>query len=208
MRDHARILIFAKVPQPGRVKTRLIPALGAAHACGLHARMVEHTLATAAKTRMPVELWLDGSSDEQHVAAWRDRYGVRVRRQRGAGLGARMDDAIRRTLRQARSVLVVGCDCVTLESRDLRYALRTLRSVDAVIAPARDGGYVMLGVSRPATRLLQRMPWGTRHVLKTTCRRLYALGWRYRVLRWQHDVDRPGDLPRVLRELGNDLPWR
>ena len=73
--------------------------------------------------------------------------------------------------------------------------------MDAVVAPARDGGYVMLGVSRPADALLARIPWGTRHVLAATLGRLANLHWRYRVLRWQHDVDRPADLRRALQEL-------
>ncbi|MDH3450953.1 MAG: TIGR04282 family arsenosugar biosynthesis glycosyltransferase [Gammaproteobacteria bacterium] len=206
MRDDARILIFARTPQAGRVKTRLIPALGAQWACELHARMVERTLALAARSGVPVELWLDGEPSHPSVAAWRTRYRLRVRRQRGAGLGARLHDAIQQTLRTSRSALVLGCDCVTLTQRDLQFALRCLPTLDAVIAPARDGGYVLLGVSRPATPLLQRIPWGTRHVLAATRRRMHTSGWRYRLLGWQHDVDRPADLPRALRELGATVP--
>ena len=202
MRDDARILIFAKTPQAGRVKTRLIPTLGAARACELHAAMLERTLALATQSGVPVELWLDGELSHPSVAVWQNRYGLRVRRQRGAGLGARLDDAIQRTLRTSRSVLVMGGDCLTLTSRDLQRALCSLRANDAVIAPARDGGYVLLGVSRPATPLLRRVPWGTRHVLATTRRRMRALGWRFRVLGWQHDVDRAADLARALRRLG------
>lgn len=197
----ARILVFARVPVPGRVKTRLIPALGAAGACELHADLVKHTLALATRAGAPVELWLDGEPEHPSVAAWCNRYELRVCRQRGAGLGARMQQAIRQTLRTSRSVLVLGCDCVTLTVNDLRSALQCMRSMDAVIAPARDGGYVMLGVSRPADKLLQRIPWGTSHVLAVTRRRMRAQGWRYRVLRWQHDVDRAADLQRARRVL-------
>jgi rSAM/selenodomain-associated transferase 1 len=201
MRDTARILVFAKLPVPGRVKTRLIPALGAPGACELHTDLVERTLALAVCAGVPVELWLDGEPDHPSVTAWCNRYQLRVRCQRGADLGARMQQAIRQTLRTSRSVLVLGCDCVTLTSGDLRSALQCMRSLDAVVAPARDGGYVMLGVSRSADELLQRIPWGTSHVLAVTRRRMRALGWRCRVLRWQHDVDRPADLPRAQREL-------
>ena len=183
------------------MKTRLIPALGAEGACEIHTSLVERTLALAVRVGVPVELWLDGEAAHPTVAAWRNHYRLRVRRQRGAGLGARMQQAIRQTLRTSRSVLVLGCDCVTLTEYELRFTVQRLRSMDAVIAPARDGGYVMLGVSRPADSLLQRVPWGTRHVLAETQRRMRALGWRYRLLDWQHDVDRPVDLHRALRGL-------
>jgi len=202
MRSAARILVFARVPQAGCVKTRLIPALGAAGACAVHATLVERTLELAMQVGAPVELWLDGAPDHPSVAAWRSRYPLCVRWQRGAGLGARMGEALRQTLRTSRSALLLGCDCVTLTERDLRFALSKLRSLDAVIAPARDGGYVMLGVSRPADTLLHRIPWGTSHVLAVTRRRMHSRGWSYRLLHWQHDVDRPADLHRVLRELG------
>lgn len=201
MRDAARILVFARAPRPGRVKTRLIPALGADGACDMHTRLVERTLALAASAGVPAELWLDGDPRDPRVRAWCERYRLPLRRQQGAGLGGRMRFALQRTLRTSRSVLVLGCDCVTLTTRDLRGAVRDLRSMDAVVAPARDGGYVLLGVSRPADALLQRIPWGTRHVLAETGRRLRALRWRYRLLGWQHDVDRPADVERALRVL-------
>ncbi len=201
-RHGARILVFARVPQPGRVKTRLIPALGAEAACDIHCRLVERTLALTARADATVELWLDGDPAHPAVAAWCRRYRLRVHRQHGADLGARMHRAIRHTLCSAGGALILGCDCPTLGLADLRAGLRALRTLDAVIAPARDGGYVMLGVSRPAQLLLRRMPWGTRHVLALTRRRLRASGWRYRQLRWQHDVDRPADLERVVRDTG------
>ncbi len=198
MRRHrARILVFAQAPEPGRVKTRLIPALGAAQACTVYGGLVEHTLTLATRVGAPVDLWLDGDPAHSGVQAWRRRYRLRLQRQRGADLGARMHAAIEHSLRAADAALIVGCDCPTLEERDLRYALYCLQSMDTVIAPARDGGYVLLGVTRPAGALLQRMPWGTRHVLSLTRRRLHALGWRYKLLRWHHDVDRPADLPRL-----------
>jgi uncharacterized protein len=176
------VLVFAREARPGRVKTRLIPLLGAEGAARLHARLVARTLATARAARLgPVELW--GS-----------------RRQRGADLGERMHHAFTVRLRRAARVILVGADCPVLRPRDLRRAARWLAGgAHAVFAPAEDGGYALIGLRRVSPALFAGVHWGGPGVMSQTRERLAALGWRWRELPELWDVDRPEDVARLQR---------
>lgn len=175
-----RIIVFAREPRAGQVKTRLVPILGAAGAARLHARLLARTLATAHASRA-------GAVDLQ----W-------ARHQRGADLGARMLHAFRRGLRRAARVILIGADCPALRARDLRQAARWLAGgADAVFAPAEDGGYALIALRRVAPRLFDGIEWGGAQVMAQTRARLAALGWRWRELPEVWDVDRPADVRRL-----------
>jgi uncharacterized protein len=176
----SRVLVFAREPRAGRVKTRLIPLLGEAGAARLHARLVRRALATARAARLGrVQLWS-------------------TRRQRGADLGARMLHAFRQGLRRAERVILIGADCPALRARDLRRAARWLAGgADAVFAPAEDGGYALVALRRVSPRLFEEIPWGGAQVMAQTRARLALLGWRWRELPTVWDVDRPEDVPRL-----------
>jgi rSAM/selenodomain-associated transferase 1 len=175
-----RIVVFAREPRAGRVKTRLIPLLGAARAARLHARLLARALATARAARLgDATLWT-------------------TRRQRGADLGARMLHAFRHGLRRAERVILIGADCPALRARELRRAARWLAGgADAVLAPAEDGGYALIGLRRVTARLFEGIEWGGPRVMAQTRARLAALGWRWRELAEVWDVDRPEDVPRL-----------
>ncbi len=192
-----QIWVFAREPLAGRVKTRLIPARGAEGACRLHAALVEHTLATATGAGMPVQLWLAGDPRAAQVRQWAERFALTVHAQRGAGLGERMWFAARRQLRRRRAVLLIGTDCPALDRATLLRARDALGRRDAVIVPAHDGGYVLLGLRAFAPGVFERVPWGTRGVLRVTRSRLRRAGLRWRELPWRHDIDRPGDLAHL-----------
>ena len=174
------VIVFAREPRAGRVKTRLIPLLGAAGAARLHARLVRRALATAREARLGrVELW-------------------GLRRQRGADLGARMLHAFRHGLRRAERVILIGADCPALGAPALRQAARWLAGgADAVLAPAEDGGYALIALRRISPRLFDGIAWGGAQVMAQTRARLAALGWRWRELAEMWDVDRPEDVPRL-----------
>ena len=177
------VLVFAREARPGRVKTRLIPLLGAQGAARLHARLVRRALATARDARLGA------------VALWS------TRRQRGADLGARMRHAFERTLRRAPRVIVMGADAPALRPAHLRRAARWLAGgADAVFAPAEDGGYALIALRRVSPRLFDGIEWGGVRVMAQTRARLVALGWRWRELPEVWDVDRPEDVAR-LRDL-------
>ena len=171
------IIVFARAPVPGQAKTRLIPRLGAWGAARLQARLTRHALATARAARCgPVEL---------HS----------TKKQRGKDLGERMYHALANA---ARPAIIIGTDCPELRPGDLRRAMRLLKGgYDAVLAPAEDGGYALIGMRRVSPLFFANIAWGTGSVYAETARRLTAAGWRWRALRTVWDVDRPEDLQRL-----------
>lgn len=178
--------------------------LGAEGAAALHARLIKHTLASASRAaRGALELHSDLAEDDflRHCAA---RYRAVLVPQQGSDLGERMQHAFDHALVRegCPSAVLIGADCPALTARHLRLARRALDDGhDAVVAPAEDGGYVLIGLTRFDKRLFQTIAWGTHRVMEQTRTRLRELGWRWSELETLWDVDRPSDYAR-LSQLG------
>ncbi|AHE97737.1 TIGR04282 family arsenosugar biosynthesis glycosyltransferase [Thioalkalivibrio paradoxus] len=194
-----RLLVFAKAPQPGQVKTRLIPALGAEGAARLHRRLVRRVLAAARASAVgPVELW--GAPDTRHsfFAQCQREFGCALRAQPAGDLGQRMSAALHAGL----PALLVGSDAPGLDAARLQDAAAALaEGSEVVLIPALDGGYVGIGLAVPAPGLFTAIPWGSADVLRQTLDRCREQG-----LRWSRrapcpDVDRPGDLIHCIPDL-------
>ena len=190
------LLVFARAPQRGRVKTRLVPLLGEAGAARLHARLVEKTLRTATAAGF-TKVYLYGSPlNDLFFERMQKRFGVHLRPQGRGDLGERMY----RALRRHPGAVLIGSDCPALRPADLRAAARALLGgADAVLAPAEDGGYALIGVRRAARTLFDGVAWGSERVLAQTRRRLRRLAWRWMELRTLWDVDRPEDVVRLRK---------
>jgi rSAM/selenodomain-associated transferase 1 len=203
MSSSCRVIVFAKAPTPGQVKTRLIPALGEAGAAALQCRLILRTLRTAAAARLGTnELWCAPGQDDPFLAACASEYGFRLGAQGEGDLGMRMARALESSLAQGTPGVLIGCDCPALSVAYLREAAAALsRGADAVFGPAEDGGYVLVGSTRsPVAELFEGVPWGTAAVMQATRARLARGGWCWHELEPMWDVDRPEDLAR-LREL-------
>ncbi len=192
------VLQFARAPVPGEAKTRLIPALGPRRAALVHRHMTRAVCAALARAQLcRHELWID----RPHPFFL--RLGATLRQQQGAGLGERLAHAARESLRRRRCVLLIGSDCLQLDTAYLRGALDSLHAgCDAALGPAADGGYVLLGLRRFDESLFRDMPWGGPEVARITRQRLAALGWRVELLAERQDVDTPDALrllPATLR---------
>ena len=196
-------MIFAKAPTPGRVKTRLIPALGESGAAELQRQLIERTLCTAVAAGLGrLDLWCAPDPDDPFFAACAERHGVGLRAQGEGDLGMRMARALEFALAAGAPALLIGCDCPALTSAYLREAAGVLAGgSDAVLGPAEDGGYVLIGLARsPPAQLFENIAWGTASVMQETRTRLARRNWRWRELALLWDVDRPEDLQR-LRQL-------
>ena len=196
------IALFARAPVPGRAKRRLVPALGEEGAADLQRWMTERVVAAAvAAGAGPVSLWC--APDRGHPS-FRDlacRHPIRLRVQEGRDLGERMGAAMRCMLARGSCALLAGSDCPRLGAGELRQAAGWLEAgTDAVLAPALDGGYVLIGLRRYEASLFTGIDWGTERVLSETRRRLRALGWIWRETEPRHDVDRPSDLVHLPPE--------
>jgi len=194
------VLQFAKAPRAGAVKTRLVPALSPAAAAAVARHLTERVAQSlrAVPSGWDAELCVDDPADDFLAAlAARER---RALRPQGTGeLGERMWRAVDAAFACYRAVLVVGSDCLDYDAGYLRQAAALLEAgTDAVLGPADDGGYVLVGFARrPDPSVFRAIAWGTETVLAAQRARFVSLGMRFAELPARADVDRPGDLWRL-----------
>lgn len=199
--ERARIAVFAKAPVPGRVKTRLAGVLGEAAAAGLHAGLVRHALATAVAAGLgQVELWCAPDERDDFFARCAADFGATLHAQRGADLGERMRAAFDEAFARDEALVLIGADCPALRPADLRAAATALDAHDVVIAPAEDGGYVLLAMARAVPAVFDGVAWGSPSVMGETRARLAAAGVAWLEMPTSWDVDRPEDYERLRRE--------
>jgi hypothetical protein len=185
------LIIFAKAPEPGQVKTRLSPPLTSQQAARLHeAFVLDLARATA---RLPaVVRWLACAPSARHPFFQRlaRRYRFQLLTQSGDTLGDRMASALRQALEAgaARAVLI-GTDVPTLPPQVIADAFHQLRRADLVLGPACDGGYYLVGVARRAPPIFDEIAWSRPTVLEATLHRIRALRLRCRLLPFWYDVD-------------------
>ena len=194
------VIVFAKAPQPGAVKTRLVPLLGAEGAAALQAKLAKYTLDTVrAASLKPVELHCAPGTDDPFFAYCQGHYGVTLRPQVAGDLGARMRSAFEQALATHARALLTGTDCPALTARHLRQAETALRDgADVVFVPCEDGGYALIGLRRVDGSLFDGIAWGGPDVMAQTRARLQTLGWTWRELDTLWDIDRPEDYRRLM----------
>ena len=193
------IAVFARAPVPGQAKTRLIPRLGPHGAARLQRQLIEGALARAsALPGARVTLWTTGASDDAATRAAALAVGAAVRTQRGEDLGARMAHAFCDTLDGSQPMLLIGTDCPAQTVDDLEDALAALQDADAVVQPAEDGGYVLIGMNRARPELFAGIEWGSERVLAATRSRAADHDIRLAELPTCWDLDRSEDLDRAL----------
>ena len=203
--SQARLVVFAKAPQPGSTKTRLIPALGAQGAAALARRMLTHTLDQALAANVgTVELCM---SSAPNALAWTDLdlpAGIERSDQGNGDLGQRMARAVDRvtTTTLCQPVLLMGTDCPALSATHIGQAAHALAQHDAVVIPVADGGYVLIGLHAPCPVVFTGMAWSTPAVAGETLRRMDALNLRVWVGPQLHDIDEPADLVHVPSQWG------
>ena len=194
------VIVFARAPAPGAVKTRLNPLLGPEEAAALHARLVERTLETARTAAFSrIELHGTPGVDDPFFRSCAGRFAAVLVAQAGDDLGARMRSAFESALARHPCALLVGTDCPALTARHLRQAERALRDgSDAVLVPCEDGGYALIGLKRVDAKLFEGIAWGSDRVMAETRVRLKQRGWTWRELETLWDVDRPEDYARLM----------
>ena len=202
-----RIIVFARYPEPGKTKTRLIPALGAAGAANLHRQMIHIALygAThaAARTAADMEVRFTGGSAKQMA----DAFGTTAvyRQQSGGDLGARMHQALAQAFADGvRRALVIGTDCPRLSAEIIASSLEQLADHDLVIGPAEDGGYYLIAMRRPIAPLFAGINWGTSQVRAQTLAVAQTLGLKVHLLAILPDVDTPDDLKDLASQASVD----
>lgn len=200
--ERIQVALFAKAPVPGYAKTRLIPALGRLGAARLHRQLILWTLNTVNIAQLgPLSLWCAPDRDQRFFRAMGLLLGVRCYTQQGHSLGERMAHTAESLMPQG-AVLLIGTDCPALTPSHLQTAAQMLRAKEAVLYPASDGGYVLLGLRVFHEDPFRHIQWGSASVLAETRERLSRLGWDWWEGQILHDIDEPDDLkylPAALR---------
>jgi hypothetical protein len=193
-----KLVVFTRYPRPGRTKTRLIPALGAAGAAELHRRMAEHTFRRccelAPARNVAIEVHYDGGR-QREVRRWVPA-GLGLTPQIAGSLGDRLAHGVSASFAEGMArVVVIGTDCPALDAAMLARSFELLLEHDLVLGPARDGGCYLIGLRRPDCFAWRDVDWGTERVLGQTLASAAKKGASRILLPPLADIDRPEDLP-------------
>ena len=198
MENDCGIIVYAKAPIPGDVKTRLLPALDAENAALLHAALVERALSIARDSGLAQrELCCAPDTTHSFFQTCEEDFEVTLTGQGEGDLGERMLRTLARALQSHAAAIIIGADCPVLSGKHVAEAAHALREHDVVLTPADDGGYVLIGARRVHAEMFDGIEWGTHKVLEKQRRQLRAAGLSWREMETLWDVDRPEDLPRL-----------
>jgi rSAM/selenodomain-associated transferase 1 len=187
------VIVMARAPRLGTVKTRLAVELGEERALAIHRAMTERAIGAATGLSCAVTVAYTPADAGEEMRSWLgDRFDFAP--QQGSELGARMTAAIEaRLLAGARRVVVIGTDCPTLDAGTLQEALAALETHDVVFGPAADGGYYLVGVRAPQRTIFDRVPWSSEQTLAISLARAADAGLSVALLDEMRDVDTAAD---------------
>ena len=192
------LIIFTRYPEPGKTKTRLIPAIGVQDAANLQRQMTEHTLSQVRVIRNTLDISIEicfAGGNQQLMQDWLG--SDLIYQEQGAGdLGCRMARSLALAFRNhAQQVVIIGTDCPSVNTETIIQAFKQLQlNHDLVLGPAVDGGYYLIGLQRPIPELFININWGTAQVLSQTINIAQQLQLSVAYLPEMADIDRPEDL--------------
>lgn len=190
------LIIFYRNPQAGKVKTRLAATLGDEKALEIFVKLSSHIRDITENLTVDKIVFYSDAIEQGDL--WTDTAYLKAL-QRGDDLGARMKNAFAEGFRSGYiSVCIIGTDCYELTEEVLARSFEALKTADAVVGPARDGGYYLLGMNKPFPELFDNKPWSTDTVFRKTIEDLDLLGLKYAILPVLRDVDTEDDVPPEL----------
>lgn len=202
-------VVMGKAPEPGKVKTRMQPAISEQNSANLQAALSREVLRQWRDSQLcALQFWVGGDMDmfQQHVLDYSEPQPSLFEQVSG-DLGERMCAAIEAAIAKgAKGVIVTGTDCPFMDTDYLTQALQALHNgKDVVLGPATDGGYVLIGMTQLHTELFQKISWGESSVFEQTCDRIAALKLDAEYLPVLSDIDYPEDLPKLAQCQTDDL---
>ncbi|MDH5711455.1 MAG: TIGR04282 family arsenosugar biosynthesis glycosyltransferase [Gammaproteobacteria bacterium] len=196
----AVVLIFAKAPVAGEVNTRLIPDIGIEAATELQRELVMNRLNILRQHNLCViQLWCAPNQHHEFFQDCKNQYAIELFDQHGVDLGARMSSAIKQNLNKFKRVVLIGTDAPSLTNTHIDTAIKQLAENDIVIAPAEDGGYVLIGMSRHCHDVFDEVEWGSSTVLETTRERIKRNNLTSFEIEMCWDIDRVEDYFRYKK---------
>ena len=199
MNHDSLLMIFAKNPELGKVKTRLAKTIGNEQALMIYVKLLEHTHAVADKVFADKAIFYSNKVQEFEIL---DYYKFPKFLQKGKDLGERMDRAFGQAFGQDYDkVVIIGSDCIEISAEIIEDALKALDDNNVVIGPAKDGGYYLLGMDRHYPHLFKNKVWSTSDVLLDTILDIKKLKLSYALLPTLSDVDEEKDLGILRKHL-------
>lgn len=198
--DRATLLVFAKAPRPGEVKTRLARSLGGGaepayeRAAAIYRRMGRTIVDGVADAPATVTVCYDPPGSEKEVRDWLGPAAAHYWSQGEGDLGERMSRMFARAFQDSARAVVIGTDTPAVGAETVARALAALDSADVVLGPSRDGGYYLMGLREDRPELFAGIEWSTRSVLAETVARAKTLGLRVTFLEVESDIDTAKDL--------------
>ncbi|MFT4679015.1 MAG: rSAM/selenodomain-associated transferase 1 [Litorivivens sp.] len=184
------LIIMAKPPIAGKVKTRLARGIGDENALVVYRNLLQHTMDVAQTSALKPEVFATEKS------TYFDETGFDQHLQSEGDLGDKMDLACRQMLKSAQKVVIIGTDCPDISHKHIDEANNLLDSHDVVFGPCEDGGYYLLGLKIAHKELFENLPWSTESLLKLTLKRCLDAGISTVLLEELSDVDTIDDLKK------------
>jgi uncharacterized protein len=202
MKPDTCICVFVKPPVAGKVKTRLIPIVGANGAAALAEAFFRDTWNGVESLSWALPVVATTDVIDSNIIP---RTETRVWLQGGGALDARIERILRRALRKTPFAIALGADSPGIPRQFLNRAHEALQSADAVLGPCEDGGFYLLGVRQCPSGMLSGIPWSESTTFARTLDRLKELGLKSTILDPWYDIDRPEDLDRLRSEVARDV---
>lgn len=198
------LIVFVRFPEPGKVKTRIARELGAQKAAELYSLIAGSVIEGVSGSDMyETAIYFDPPESEDRIMQWLGRSDLYYEPQSAGTIGERMSGAFDRAFSSgAQKAVLIGTDIPDLTGEIVVDAFRHLDHEDAVIGPAEDGGYYLLGLTKPEPLLFKDIQWGSEVVFEQTIDRLKKLSLGYKSLDRLRDVDTARDIgPELLEQL-------
>lgn len=193
----AVVLVFAKAPVAGEVNTRLIPDIGIEAATALQSELILSRLKSLDEIKLcATQLWCSPDVSHSFFLNCQKQYNIKLNEQSGNDLGVRMSLAIKESLQKFKHVVLIGTDAPSLTIAHIETAIKQLANNDVVIAPAEDGGYVLIGMSQHCDDVFQKVEWGSDAVLDITLEKIRKNNLTSFDLELCWDIDRVEDYCR------------
>jgi rSAM/selenodomain-associated transferase 2/rSAM/selenodomain-associated transferase 1 len=191
------LLVFAKAPVPGQVKTRLAAEVGPEEAARIYGELGRRVVDQVREGSHRTVVVFDPPGARAAVEAWLGVRRLEFRPQASGDLGQRLEAAFQWAFQESDRVLAVGTDAPGVDSEAVEAAARYLEKADMVLGPALDGGYYLLGLRRLASELFREIPWSTAAVLEATRARGRQIGFTEVLLPPLSDLDTLEDWRRL-----------
>lgn len=200
------LVVFGRLPLKGVVKTRLAAGIGEEAAFQLYETLLNHTLAEATKTSVPVYFFYEGELESGDAFP-----GIVLVKQSGNDFGQKLSWAAGYTMEQLGhdKIVIIGTDCPDLNAGILESAFETLDEWDLVIGKALDGGYYLIGLSDFHPELFQNVAWSTEKVASQTLANALNAGLKTEILPGiLSDIDTMEDLTKYLKYPAHSLIYK